>query len=64
VKSTNSTSEVVQMFIRDIVSLHGVPKKIISYRDAMFTSKFWKELFAGLGTELAFSKTYHPQIDG
>jgi len=32
--------------------------------DANFTSKFWKELFAGLCTELDFSRDYHPQIDG
>jgi len=59
-KSTNSTSEVDHIFIREIVRLHGVPKKIISYRDAKFTSKFWKELFTGLGRELDFSTTYHP----
>ena len=44
--------------------LHGVPKAIASNRDAKFTSKFLKDLFAILGTELAFSTTYHLQIDG
>jgi len=52
VKSTNSTSEAAQIFIREIVRLHGAPKKIISNRDAKFTSMFGKELFAGLGIEL------------
>lgn len=36
----------------------------MSDRDAMFTSRFWKELFASFGTKLAFSKTYYLQIDG
>ena len=41
-----------------------VLNKIVSDGDAKFTSKFWKELFAGIGTELAFSTTYHPQKNG
>jgi len=45
-------------------SLHKVPNNIALDRDAKFTYKFWKELFAGLGIELAFKTTYHPQIDG
>ena len=47
-----------------MVGLHGVPKNIMSDRDVKFTSKFCKELFVGLGTKLAFSTTYHLQIDG
>ena len=61
IKSTNLASEVAQIFIKEIVRLHGVPKKIISYIDFVFTSKFWKELFVGLGTDLAFNITYHSQ---
>jgi len=47
-----------------VVKLHSVPKKIVSDIDAKFTSKFWKELFAGLGIDLAFSTSYHPREDG
>lgn len=61
VKSTYTTTDVSQVFIKDIVRFHGVPKNIISNRDVKFTSRFWKELFAGSGIELAFSTTYHPQ---
>lgn len=39
-----STSDVAQVFIRDVVRLHGVPKKIVSNKDATFTCKFSKEL--------------------
>ena len=63
VKSTFSASDVAQVFIRDVVRLHIIPKKIVLDRDAKFTSKFWKELFAGLSTELAFNIAYHLQID-
>lgn len=60
VKPTNSyTSEVPHIFIKEIVRLHGVLKKIVYDRDSNFTSSFWKELFIGLVIELDFSTTYH-----
>lgn len=59
VKTTYSSTQVSQVFIREIVRLHGVPKKIVSGRDAKFTSKFCKEIFVGLGIELAFRTTCH-----
>ena len=43
VKSTCSTNDVANAFIRDVVRLNGVPKKIVLDRDAKFTSRFWKE---------------------
>ena len=64
VKTTYSASNVSQVLIRDIVILHGVPKNIVSNMDANFNYKFWKELFLGLGTELAFNTTYHLQTYG
>ena len=50
VKSTYSTSDVAQVFIRQIVRLHGVLKNFVLDIDYKFTSTFWKELFVGLGT--------------
>lgn len=56
--------ETAKLFLKHIVKLWGVPKSIVSDRDARFTGKFWKELFRLLGTELAFSTSLHPQTDG
>lgn len=42
IRSTNSSSDVARIFIKKIMRLHGVPKKIISNRDAKFNSKCWK----------------------
>lgn len=39
VNYTNSTSEIARVFIREIVRLHDVPKKIVLDRDAKFTSR-------------------------
>ena len=50
--------------MKRIVSLHSVPKKIVSDRGTQFTSHFWKQLHESLGTRLEFSTTFHPQTDG
>jgi len=55
---------VADAFVQHIVKLHGFPKSIVSNRDKIFISKFWKQLFSLQGTHLAMSSVYHPQIDG
>jgi transposase InsO family protein len=47
-----------------IVSLHGVPKKIMSDRGTQFTSHYWQKIHESLGTKLNFSTSYHSQTDG
>lgn len=61
---TDDASNVADLFFRDIVRLHGMPRTIVSDKDAKFLSYFWKALWAKLGTKLLFSTTCHPQIDG
>ncbi|GJP49230.1 hypothetical protein CLOM_g8470, partial [Closterium sp. NIES-68] len=62
--TTARTEETAQLFVRYIISQHGIPTKLISDRDPKFTSKFWKELMSRLGTKFAMSSAYHPQTDG
>ncbi|KAL4014040.1 hypothetical protein IC575_026230 [Cucumis melo] len=61
-KSTYTASKWAQLYMSEIVRLHGVPVSIVSDRDARFTSKFWKGLQTAMGTRLDFSLTFHPQI--
>ena len=60
VKSTHKTDDIAKIFMKDIFRLHGFPKEIISDRDPKFTSRFWKGLFAYLGSKLNFNSAYHP----
>ena len=63
-QTTASASDIAQLFVKEIVRLHGVPARIISDRDAKFTSKFWTAMFQSLGTLLNLSLAYHPKTDG
>nr|AAV43999.1 putative polyprotein [Oryza sativa Japonica Group] len=64
VKTTYGGNKLAELYFARIVSLHGVPKKIVSDRGSQFTSHIWKKLQEELGTRLNFSTAYHPQTDG
>ncbi|MCO5566565.1 hypothetical protein L7F22_020242 [Adiantum nelumboides] len=64
VKQTATAADIAQVFVKEIVRLHGIPARIISDRDAKFTSKFWQAMFQSLGTQLNLSTAYHPETDG
>jgi hypothetical protein len=64
VNSTYKDINIVEIFMKEIFRLHGIPKMVISNRDIKFTYGFWKELFAGLNTNLNFITSFHPQMDG
>lgn len=57
-------STVAQQFLDTIFKLYGMPSSIVSDRDKLFTSLFWRELFKRLGTKLSYATAYHLQSDG
>lgn len=59
-----SAIQVAQAYLDNVFKLHGWPKSIVSDRDAVFFSKFWKGLFSLHGIEFLLSSSYHPETDG
>jgi transposase InsO family protein len=64
VRTMYQAPDIARVFIREIVWLHGVPKKIISDRGSVFTGRFWTSFQDASGTQLNFSTAYHPEMDG
>jgi hypothetical protein len=59
VKTKHKAKSIVDIYMREVARLHGVPKAIVLDRDPKFTSNFWKGLFKGFETNLNLSTTYH-----
>jgi hypothetical protein len=62
---TNVTAvETAQLFIDNVFRLHGLPRTIVTDRDARFMGNFWRSLFSLLDVKLTPSTAFHPQTDG
>jgi hypothetical protein len=62
--TTLTAPELARLFFTGIFKHHGLPRMIISDRDKLITSDFWRSLFNLTGTKLHMSTAYHPQTDG
>ncbi|CAG8672995.1 2126_t:CDS:2, partial [Acaulospora colombiana] len=56
--------QVAEVFYETVYKLHGLPERIVSDRDKIFTSTFWQRLHQLMRVQLKKSSTYHPQTDG
>ena len=63
-KNSDSIEKLAELYVKEIVRLHGTLVSIVSDRDPWFASRFWPSLQRALGTRLHFSTTFHPQTDG
>nr|GFA37980.1 putative reverse transcriptase domain-containing protein [Tanacetum cinerariifolium] len=61
---TDPMDKLARIYLKEVVTRHGIPVSIISDRDSRFTSNFWRPLQNALGTRLDMSTAYHPKIDG
>jgi len=61
---TNHATHIMEFYSKEVTTLHGIPKSIISGRDTKFLSHFWITSWKKLGAKLMYSTTCHPQTDG
>jgi len=59
-----SMDKLAELYVREVVRLHGVSASIVSNQHLRFTSRFWQSLQAALGMQLRMSSAYHSQADG
>ncbi|GKA33684.1 putative reverse transcriptase domain-containing protein [Tanacetum coccineum] len=60
---SDSMDKLARLYMKVVVTRHGIPVSIICDCDGRFTSNFWREFQKALGTRLDMSTAYHPQTD-
>ena len=56
--------DVAALFVHNVIRVHGLPQTLMSDRDPVFTSHFWRRLLELLGIHANLSSAFHPQTDG
>ncbi|GJY24463.1 putative reverse transcriptase domain-containing protein [Tanacetum coccineum] len=63
-RETDPVEKLARMYLKEVVTRHGIPVSVICDRDPRFASNFWRSLQKALSTNLDMSIAYHPQTDG
>nr|GEZ44285.1 putative reverse transcriptase domain-containing protein [Tanacetum cinerariifolium] len=64
IKETDPTDKLARIYLKEVVTRHGIPVSIISDRNPRFASNYWRSLQSAIGTRLDMSTAYHPETDG
>ncbi|GKF06650.1 putative reverse transcriptase domain-containing protein [Tanacetum coccineum] len=63
-RENDPMEKLMKLYMKEVVTRHGVPVSIISDQDGRFTSLFWQALHKALGTRLDMCTAYHHETDG
>ncbi|GJR65005.1 putative reverse transcriptase domain-containing protein [Tanacetum coccineum] len=63
-RETDPMDKLAKLYLKEVVTRHGIPVSIICDRDPRFTSNFWRSFQKAMGTRLDMSTAYHPETDG
>ncbi|GKG02824.1 reverse transcriptase domain-containing protein [Tanacetum coccineum] len=63
-RENDHMEKLMKLYMKEVVTRHGVHVSIFSDRDGRFTLLFWQALLKALGTRLDMSTSYHPKNDG
>ncbi|GLJ05054.1 hypothetical protein SUGI_0010190 [Cryptomeria japonica] len=63
-KKTTDAVHVANLFFKEVVRLHGLPRSIVLDKDTKFVGYFWRTLWKKMKMDLKFSSTFHPHTDG
>ncbi|GKB07658.1 putative reverse transcriptase domain-containing protein [Tanacetum coccineum] len=66
-RETDPMEKLARMYLKEVVTRHGIPVSIICDRDPRFASNLWKSLQKALGTnldmiEFSYNNSYHASI--
>nr|GFB10048.1 putative reverse transcriptase domain-containing protein [Tanacetum cinerariifolium] len=64
IRETGPMDKLARIYLKEVITRHGIPVSIISDRDPRFASKFLRFFQNALGTRLDMSTAYHPETDG
>nr|GEY50817.1 putative reverse transcriptase domain-containing protein [Tanacetum cinerariifolium] len=63
-KETDPMDKLARLYLKEVVTRHGILVSIICDHGPRFTSNFWKAFEKAMGTRLDISTAYHPETDG
>ncbi|GKD83106.1 putative reverse transcriptase domain-containing protein, partial [Tanacetum coccineum] len=63
-RETYSMGKLARLYLKEVVTRHGIPVSIICDHEPRFALNFWRSFQKAMGTQLDMSTAYHPQTDG